>query len=417
MKITISSPDGLGDFVLRVPLIRALLADGHRLQLFLRRPAADLAAVIFPEIDRREIIADPYLSRTRCLRNPFPGEIAAIKKFGPDLYVAGLFAINFFDQVWMEHGDPQVRVAGFDCSDPFWPSMTTCEPGELARRFQIRAGVPVELPELEKNRLLASAIVGRELSFEPPVLESGEADLASAGAILSASGLEKNGYWIACVGSRSGLRNKDWGEENWAEFFSLTMPADGRPVLFPGNTKEFESIERIRAALPGSIRSVNLAGEPPSIGASLALISLARGYIGRDSGLMHMAAATGRPVLAVYGGGHWGRFLPSSGPAVVVTRPVPCRGCDFSCPYDKPWCITDVSLETMQTAWERLPLVTGVEVIEAAGQTDRTLLSRLEAGQHAHAAQTRRQTHERTERSKSFPARFLSRWFPVKPPR
>ena len=43
MKITMSSPDGLGDFVLRIPMIRALQDAGHQVQLFLRQPAAALA--------------------------------------------------------------------------------------------------------------------------------------------------------------------------------------------------------------------------------------------------------------------------------------------------------------------------------------------------------------------------------------
>ena len=60
MKITISSPDGLGDFVLRVPMVRAMLDGGHRLQVFMRRPALELAAEIFPEAEILEIAADPY---------------------------------------------------------------------------------------------------------------------------------------------------------------------------------------------------------------------------------------------------------------------------------------------------------------------------------------------------------------------
>jgi ADP-heptose:LPS heptosyltransferase len=415
MKITISSPDGLGDFILRVPMIRALVDDGHLLQMFLRRPAADLAAAVFPGIERHEISADPYHPGTRCRRNPFRGEMAAIRKFAPDLYVAGLFSINYFDQVWMEFGDRRVRVAGFDSPDRFWPSTTTCDPRDLSRQFEIRTDVSVELPELEKNRLLASAILGRELPLEPPKLAPGLADLESADALLSGLGLERGGYWIACVGTRAGLVKKDWGEDNWQRFFSMTMASDGRPVLFLGNPREFESIERIRSGLPASGYSVNLAGDPPPIGVSLALVASAQGYLGRDSGVMHMASAAGRPVLAVYGGGHWGRFLPSSGPAVVTTRSVTCRGCDFCCPYERPWCVTDVRFETMSRAWDRLPLATGVEVIEEAeGGEDRKLLSRLEVRERAHAAQIARQKNEQADRTKSFPARLadnlFSRW-------
>ncbi|MEI6491525.1 MAG: glycosyltransferase family 9 protein [Verrucomicrobiota bacterium] len=411
MKITISSLDGLGDFILRLPMIRALLGDGHQIQLFLQKPAAELAEVVFPGVERHSIGANPYHPDTRRRKNPFRAEHAAIRKFGPALYVAGGFSINYFDQVWMECGDRQVQVAGFDTSDPFWPCMTTCNPRDLSQRFNIRAEVSVALPELEKNRLLASCILGQQLPLEPPRLEARPSDLESASALLSVRGLAPEGYWIACVGSRFGLRNKDWGEENWKKFFSFITRSDTRAVVFLGNPKEFESIERIRSALPASANSVNLAGEPPPIGVSLALVSLARGYLGRDSGVMHMAAATGRPVLAVYGGSHWGRFLPSSGPAVVVTCSVPCRGCDFSCPYEKPWCITDVRLETMNGAWNRLPFALGVEAIEQPGQSDRHLLSNLEARQHAHSAQIERQNHEQAERLKGLPSRMAGSIF------
>jgi ADP-heptose:LPS heptosyltransferase len=42
MRITISSPDGLGDFVLRMPFFEALRDAGHDLQIFMRPPALDL---------------------------------------------------------------------------------------------------------------------------------------------------------------------------------------------------------------------------------------------------------------------------------------------------------------------------------------------------------------------------------------
>ena len=156
---------------------------------------------------------------------------------------------------------------------------------------------------------------------------------------------------------------KDWGGERWREFFSSLLPDDDRPVIFLGNTKEWEPIEAIRS---DSYRSINLASEPPPMPVSLALTSMSAGYVGRDSGVMHMACATGRPVLAVFGGGHWGRFAPSSGPAVVVTQAMSCRMCDFACPHEQPRCITEVRIETMLEAWKRLPLVTGVEIIEQA---------------------------------------------------
>jgi len=388
MKITISSPDGLGDFILRVPMIRALLESGHELQMFMRRPALDLAAAVFPEVRLLEIGADPYHPEIRRKKNPFRAEQVAIRKFHPDLYVAPLFALNFFDEIWFEDDRWRVPVAGFSTRDAFWPSGTIADPAGLAENFRIRVEVPVALPELEKNRLLGSAILGRDLPTASPVLAPGENPLAAAREILRGHGLTEGAYWIACVGSRSGLAMKDWGEDNWRGFFSSVLPTDARPVVFLGNQKEWASVERIRS---GSFVSVNLAEDPPPVSVSLALAGMASGYLGRDSGIMHMASATGRPVLATFSGGHWGRFLPSSGPAVVVTQAMSCRMCDFACLHERPYCISEIRPATMLAGWNRLPSTENVEVIEQSPQDEMDSVSPHEAQSFAmkRSAETR----------------------------
>lgn len=363
MKITVSSPDGLGDFILRVPVLRALLEGGHELQLFLRQPAAGMAEEIFPGVERHEIAADPYHPDIRRKKCPFTREHAAIRKFSPDLYVASLFALNFFDEVWFGADKWRVPVAGFATADEFWPSGTIADPRVLSDRFDIRVEVPVALPEIEKSRRLGSAVLGSELPAHVPRLEPGRASIEDARNILRQHGLQEGGYWVACAGGRSGLRMKDWGWENWKEFFSAALPADGRPAVFFGNTKERDSVEKIRA---GGFRSINLASDPPPVPVSFALAAMSCGYVGRDSGVMHMACAAGKPVLAAFGGGHWGRFLPSSGPAVVVTQAMSCRMCDFACPHERPHCVAEIKRETMLEAWRRLPSAAGVEVVEQA---------------------------------------------------
>lgn len=368
MKITISSPDGLGDFILRVPMIRALRDGGHDLQLLMRRPALDLATAVFPDVQSLEIGADPYHPQTRRKRNPFRAEQKAIRKFCPDLYVAPLFALNFFDEVWFENDRWQVPVAGYSTQDAFWPSGTIADPVGLAQNFRVRVEVPVALPELEKNRLLGSSILGNDLPVVSPCLVPGEESLAAAREILRIHGLTEGAYWIACVGTRSGLAMKDWGEDNWRNFFSSVLPVDGRPIVFLGNQKEWASIERIRS---DRIVSTNLADNPPPIPVSLALAAMSCGYVGRDSGVMHMASAAGKPVMAAFSGGHWGRFLPSSGPAVVVTQAMPCRQCDFECPHQRPHCIQDITLSIMLQAWQHLSSIRqGIEIFEQACPSD-----------------------------------------------
>ncbi len=361
MRISISSPDGLGDFILRLPMLRALRNEGHELQLFLREPAAALAVEFFPECESHVVAVDPYDESVQKKRNPFIKEHALIRSFKPDLYAACLFTLNFFDEVWMESGNAEIPVAGFTTADLFWPSGTNTDPRKISEQFTIKVEVPVSLPELEKNRLFGSKILGFDLPKTSPELTPGSASLETARDILKSHGLKEREYWVACMGVRSGLRMKDWGEANWKIFLESVLPGADLPVLFLGNPKEWESIERIRS---GSIHSVNLAAFPPSIPVSHALVALSSGYIGRDSGVMHMAAASGRPVLAAYGGGHWGRFLPSSGPALAVTQSMSCRMCHFYCPYEQPHCITGISMESMLAAWEKLPATRGVGIVE-----------------------------------------------------
>jgi hypothetical protein len=284
------------------------------------------------------------------------------------LYVASLFALNFFDEVWFENDRWQVPVAGFSTRDAFWPSGTIADPAGLAENFRVKVEVPVATPELEKNRLLGSAILGNDLPVVSPSLLPGGESLAAAREILRLHRLTGGAYWIACVGSRSGLAMKDWGEDNWRLFFSSVLPEDGRPVVFFGNQKEWASIERIRS---DRFVSINLADAPPPVPVSLALAAMSCGYAGRDSGVMHMAAATGKPVLAAFSGGHWGRFLPSSGPAVVVTQAMPCRQCDFECPHQRPHCIQDITLSIMLQAWQHLSSIRqGIEIFEQACPSD-----------------------------------------------
>lgn len=410
MKITISSPDGLGDFILRIPMLHSLLDAGNELQLFLRPPASELARELFPEVEQHTISCDPSYSEVQRKKNPFDLEHQAIKRFDPDLYVATLFSVSFFDEIWMEKNKKKVPVCGFSTTETFWPSGTICDPVCLSNRFQISVEVPVSLPELEKNRLLGSAILGRSLELSAPQIFPGEEALLRGREILERNNLKEGGYWIGCVGGRSGLMMKDWGEKNWREFFSLAMTRDDQTLLLLGNTKEWESLERIRSE---HFRSINLASEPPPLSVSLALVAMSRGYVGRDSGVMHLAAATGRPLLAAYGGAHWGRFLPSSGPAIVVTQAMSCRMCDFSCPHESPHCITGIGMETMRRAWESLPTTEGIVMMEQKIDPLIDCVSSLEAQAFAIAEAEERRVRSEALRSEGIISRFLRQRFGV----
>jgi ADP-heptose:LPS heptosyltransferase len=356
LNVSLSSPDGLGDFVLRLPMIQALVESGHRLQLLMRPPAAELAATLLPEAEVHVIGRDPWHKDTQRQRGAFAADFAAIDRFGPEVFVAGAFQPTIFEREWMAANSGRVRSVGFMRADGG---------GHPVPDWSVAVPVPVEMPEWEKFRHMAVAVAGAGLDFGPPRRPTPDG-LRAADAMLADLGFPREGFHIVCVGNRPGLALKDWGEANWARFLALVGQEHGRPMLFLGNPKEAASIERIRRSLPRGVPSASLAEAPPSMPVAHALIARSGAYLGRDSGPMHLAAATGRPLLALFGGGHWPRFLPPAARGVILTSATPCRGCNFECPFPEPYCVSGVPFEAVVEAWRSLPHADALRVVELA---------------------------------------------------
>jgi ADP-heptose:LPS heptosyltransferase len=354
MKITISSPDGLGDFVLRLPFFEALRNAGHDLQIFMRPPAFDLAAAVLPGARIERIGEDPYARLVRFRRSPFAAELKKISAFGPDLFVIALFQQSFFDEICLSKLSKRLKVAGFRCMDAFWSTEANTRPQDISEGFAIRAETKTDLPELEKNRLLASAILGSSIPARPARISPPGRALDEARSILQEHAISENGYWVVCAGARPGLEIKDWGEANWSAALAEIASETKVPFLFVGNEAEAPSIDRIRAALPKGCVHLNLAGKPPPILTTLGIVALSSGFVGRDSGPMHLAAACGRPFLAISSGWLWGRFFPETDGSVIVSRKVPCQGCLGYCHLPEPFCVRRVTVEQFLEGWRLL---------------------------------------------------------------
>jgi ADP-heptose:LPS heptosyltransferase len=354
MKITISSPDGLGDFILRMPLFDALCDAGHDLQIFMRPPALELAAAVVPAARIEKISEDPYARLVRFRRNPFASELRSIATFAPDLLVVAPFQHSFFDEICLSKLPKRLRVAGFRSADAFWGTLANTAPQQLAQRLTMWVEVRADIPEKEKNRLLASAILGSPVPKKPVRISPPQEAVNDARLILERHDIREGDYWVVCAGSRRGLEIKDWGEANWIAALGQIASETNVPFVFLGNEAEAPSIERIRSGLPKDSRHFNLAVNPPSLLAAFGIIALSAGFVGRDSGPMQLAAAAQRPVLAIFSGSHWGRFFPEAENAVVVSREVPCRGCVGYCHLTEPLCIRRVAVEHFLKGWKLL---------------------------------------------------------------
>jgi hypothetical protein len=99
----------------------------------------------------------------------------------------------------------------------------------------------------------------------------------------------------------------------------------------------------------------------------LGLTQLSAGYVGHDTGPMHVAAAMNKPALAVFGGGTWPRFRPAVTPSVALLVGVPCVGCGWVCAFEQPYCIKSVPAD------EVLRAATGLEEGRVIGREARVL--------------------------------------------
>jgi len=354
-----------------MPLVEALLEAGHELQLVMRPPAAELAADLFSEVAVLLLEDDPYRAETRKRWLPFRREIKAIEEFQPDLYVASAFAQNFFDEVFVRRNRGKVSTIGFGA-----------EAGEdtggtlpMVSGFTQIVRVPTDLPEFQKNLVMAETILGRTVTRTQP-RQATPASFDEARALLHAHGFAPHRYTVVCAGGRPGTAMKEWGENNWRTLLGEISDAENFPFVFVGNPKEAASIERLRAALPATATSINLATDPPPVGVSYALVSMAAAYLGRDSGVMHLAAASDRPLLALFGGGHWPRFLPEASRGIVLNRMTSCRGCCFECPFPEPYCVRDIPVASVADAWRRLSAINTLDIVELPEKAETANLHR-----------------------------------------
>jgi ADP-heptose:LPS heptosyltransferase len=89
-----------------------------------------------------------------------------------------------------------------------------------------------------------------------------------------------------------------------------------------------------------------------------ALCGRARLFMGIDSGVLHLAAAMGTPVVGIYGPSDWRLTSPRGVPQRIVRHPVECSPCLLSeCPWkneEHKKCLTRLAPESVVTAAREL---------------------------------------------------------------
>ncbi|KYP95943.1 ADP-heptose--LPS heptosyltransferase [Sodalis-like endosymbiont of Proechinophthirus fluctus] len=104
-----------------------------------------------------------------------------------------------------------------------------------------------------------------------------------------------------CPGAEFGGPAKRWPHYHYAALATALIRRGYQIALF-GSTRDQAAGEAIGAALPEDCRChcYNLVGKT-SLEQAIALIAACQGIVSNDSGLMHVASALDRPLVALYG--------------------------------------------------------------------------------------------------------------------
>lgn len=133
------------------------------------------------------------------------------------------------------------------------------------------------------------------LGLDPPPLPvawTASEDRARAEALLP------GGRPIVGLGPTANWQPKIWPAERFASLFEKLPLQDAVPAVFAGpGEAEREMAAPLLAALPNAVDLVGRLSLP-EVAACLARCSL---FVGNDSGLMHLAAASGTPTLGLFG--------------------------------------------------------------------------------------------------------------------
>ena len=123
-----------------------------------------------------------------------------------------------------------------------------------------------------------------------------------------------------------------------------------QPVVLLGSEWDLAVLDEIAACgLPQNVARLIVPGDKPGVMA--AFIESSAGFIGTDTGPMHVAAALGVPTLAVFGGGQAAAPLCSLRKrAAAIRMPIGCYGCDWLCPFDRRHCLKDIPEHALHSA-------------------------------------------------------------------
>ena len=155
--------------------------------------------------------------------------------------------------------------------------------------------IPADIVHDAERTLYLLRLLGLEVADERMEIWYSKVDSYRAKQLLQ-DGLQSGRFMVA-VGLGAGCGNRKYPIDKYAEALIRLSSQWEMYFVLLGGKMEQEDAERLQSLLPAGL-SCNLAGRTAVLETAAAL-SFCGLYIGNDTGVMHMAAAEGLPVVVV----------------------------------------------------------------------------------------------------------------------
>jgi lipopolysaccharide heptosyltransferase II len=340
--------DALGDMLMTTPALKALRAGrADRRLTVLTSPAGAAAARLVPEVDEVIVYDAPWMKATAPRADSAADHAMAARLRHERFDGAVIFTVysqNPLPAAMLCHlADIPLRLA--HCRENPYQLLTEWviepEPDRLVRHEVQR--------QLDLVATIGCRIDDQRLSLRVP-----PAAAVSVRRLLRRLGIRNRRWVVIHAGGTAPSRR--YPAARFAEVAVRLAAATDCTLLFTGTHAEAALIEEIRGPLRTASHS--LAGRL-ELDELAALIARAPLLISNNTGPVHIAAATGTPVVDLYALTNL-QHTPWGVPHRVLSYDVPCKNCYKSvCPEGHHHCLTRVEPRDVVAA--ALALLEGVD--------------------------------------------------------
>jgi predicted lipopolysaccharide heptosyltransferase III len=158
----------------------------------------------------------------------------------------------------------------------------------------------------------------------PALYISPDEELAAKRALDEALGSDQKPSRLIVMQPGARYSLKVWPPERFAELADRLSQAGSCRILLGGDVREREVAEAVQGL--ARCRPTVVAGRFSLLEFG-ALLKQSDLFIGNDGGAMHIAAAVGTPVVALFGPTYPQRWGPRGSPSEIVYKGLDCRAC------------------------------------------------------------------------------------------